>query len=86
MNNPMNLRIIVIDDNAAIHQDFKKILTVEETSEKFDELNQLFFGNEARDNAIGLPSFQIDTAIQGEEGVKLVQQALQKKNPMLLLL
>lgn len=84
MNTQTNLRIIVIDDNPAIHLDFKKILLVDKIDDKLDALNKVLFDSEQNEHSFGLPSFQIDTASQGLEGVERVQQALADKNPYAL--
>ena len=80
-----NLRIIVIDDNPAIHQDFKKILlTSDKKRHKLFELNKLLFDEQAEDPDPVLPMFQIDTAWQGEEGLAYVKHALAEGAPYAL--
>lgn len=82
----INLNIMIIDDNPAIHQDFIKILT---SSNVIDELNeydkQLFndddlivneFHTPITDNL--LPKFIFDTAFQGREGVEKIKKSLLK--------
>jgi CheY-like chemotaxis protein len=73
--------ILVIDDNQAIHEDFRKILSTTKTaSSKMDDFEAAFFGGSA---AASEPStkFEIDSAFQGQEGLKLVRQALQENRP-----
>lgn len=78
------LRIIVIDDNPAIHQDFKKILTLEKTSSALSKLNTLLFGSPIKESSIELPAFEIDIASQGKEGVERIESALNAGNPYAL--
>ncbi len=77
--------ILVIDDNTEIHHDFIKILT--KTTSAVDEIsNQLFGSSKIDTNApnIALPHFKIDTATQGQEGVKRIGQAIKENNPYAL--
>lgn len=73
-----NFRIIIIDDNPAIHQDFIKILKTDVSSE-FDNLSMEIFGK--KNEKEHLPNFEIDAVYQGEEGVKRIREALQQGNP-----
>lgn len=83
MINEGSLKIIVIDDNKAIHQDFIKILSFTEENKQSDVEKKLF-GDTSKKNKSILPHFQIDTALQGQEGVKLIQKAFKEGNPYAL--
>ncbi|MCF3649200.1 hybrid sensor histidine kinase/response regulator [Synoicihabitans lomoniglobus] len=80
-----NKRILVIDDNRAIHDDIRKILiksTSEETKDKdamFEDEKSLLFGESAP--KVEATSFEIDSAYQGEDGLKLVQAAAASGRP-----
>ncbi len=78
-------RIIVIDDNTAIHEDFKKILVKEtETDNELEDMESLLFGSDtdqARDSGI---RFEIDYATQGQEGLEMVRKANEEKKPFSL--
>src|ERR1700689_1425802 len=68
-------RILVIDDNPAIHEDFRKILTGGEKADAaISEAERAIFGdvNVAPDR----PSFEMDSAMQGQEGVERLRDAL----------
>lgn len=67
--------IIVIDDNPDIHNDFLKILKPEQSNQALDKLDQEIFG-QSKPTAL-LPSYEIDTALQGQEGVERIKQALE---------
>lgn len=79
MNQQDDYRILIIDDNPAIHQDFIKILTRGRSkSDKLHELDKQLFNEEVESD--NLPKFQIDTASQGEEGVQYIKKALEERN------
>lgn len=81
MNNLYDFRIIVIDDNIDIHNDFIKILTTNTVDDTlYTELDEKLFGNE-ESNAIKLPKFIIDTAMQGKEGFEKIKIAAEADKP-----
>lgn len=70
-----NRRILVIDDNEAIHEDFHKIMgkpTVDEGD--LWATASLLFGDSAA-QPTEVEGFDIDSAHQGQEGLALVQKA-----------
>jgi two-component system, sensor histidine kinase and response regulator len=81
-------RILVIDDNRDIHQDFQKIFrALREESAGFDQLESALFGSEtSRQPARNGPLFgvQLESAYQGEEGVQMAVQAALGGNPYLM--
>jgi len=78
--NDTNRRILVIDDNRAIHQDFRKILSSEWQSESvLGDAEAALFG-EASAQCV-LPSYEVDSAYQGQEGLEKVKQALKDGRP-----
>lgn len=81
----MTFRIIIIDDNPAIHQDFIKVLATRRRSPVLERLDEQLFGTapDQKDKFI-LPEFQIDTASQGKEGIEKIKIALQKGEPYAL--
>lgn len=68
-------RILVIDDNAAIHDDFRKVLgtPVVDGNSGVADLEAALF-DECEAAATG-PTYEIDTALQGREGLDKVRQA-----------
>ncbi len=81
-----NHRILVIDDNPEIHQDFRKVLgTVRDAgASELDSAEAAIFGDEsAAPPATELTGeeFEIDSAYQGQEGLKMVQRALEEGRP-----
>lgn len=43
--NNQNLRVLVIDDNTSIHEDFRKILQAKAGEENFDQARAKLFGD-----------------------------------------
>jgi diguanylate cyclase len=77
-----NRRILIIDDNASIHADFRKVLgaqTEHSAQAALDVLEANLFGGDAAVSA--RPNFEIDSAHQGKEGVAMVHQALSEGRP-----
>jgi len=73
--------VLVVDDNRAIHEDFLKILGGNAGgSSELLAAERLLLG-EAAASAPPRPTFRIDTALQGEEGVARVRQALKEDQP-----
>ena len=76
-------RILIIDDNASIHADFRKILGQEQDQNV--GLNrakaQLFGESPAASPRSG---FVIDSAFQGQEGLAMAKQAAEEGNPYAL--
>jgi CheY-like chemotaxis protein len=78
--NPLqNHRILVIDDNRAIHDDFRKILL---TSSSVDEHEAPLFGDLVENSQ--WPGFEIDSAYQGQEGLDLIEKSLREHRPYAL--
>jgi CheY-like chemotaxis protein len=76
-------RILVIDDNEAIHQDFRKIFAVKTDEDvALDEARAALFGSES--NTDNVPEFQLDSAFQGEEGLRMVRRAIAEGRPYAL--
>lgn len=78
------LRILIIDDNPEIHKDFNKILKMDPTKSELDEFEEKIFNSVRHDTDTILPQFQIDTASQGQEGFRCVEEALKEGNPYAL--
>lgn len=84
MSNPVikpHHRLLIVDDNQAIHEDFKKILTAP------DEAG--FEGMEAElfDDAPAVqrgPDYELNSAYQGQEALTMVEKALAEGRPYTL--
>ena len=77
-----NRRILVVDDNQAIHQDFRKILCAPPASTTLDAMEAALFGGAA--TAPVDPGFEVDSAFQGEEGLARVKAAVAEGRPYAL--
>ena len=76
-----NHRILVIDDNPSIHEDFRKILGPAnlKLAQQLDADEAALFGETA--HASRSWSFQIDSAFQGQEGLEKVRTAVANAVP-----
>ncbi len=83
MSNPNIHRILTIDDNPAIHEDFRKLFAEQgRDSEAFDALESVVFGGAAP--ASHVQPFDLDSASQGQEGLEKVKAALAAGRPYVL--
>jgi PAS domain S-box-containing protein len=72
----LHQRILVIDDNHAIHDDFRKILSKPEGLDAdMRAAEAMLFGTQQND------SFELDSAYQGEEGLQKVQRSILEGRP-----
>jgi diguanylate cyclase (GGDEF)-like protein/PAS domain S-box-containing protein len=80
-----NRRIIVIDDNRAIHEDFRKILVPAERSGDLDAAAEALFGQSANaQEGVAPVAFELDHAYQGAEGYSKIVEARQAGAPYAL--
>ncbi|HXC58348.1 MAG TPA: diguanylate cyclase, partial [Steroidobacteraceae bacterium] len=78
----VNRRVLVIDDNQSIHEDFRKVLAQPLVGEAaLDLLESELLGGTA---PVAAPQFELDSALQGDEGVRRVQKALDEGRPFAL--
>lgn len=77
-------RILVVDDNRSIHDDFKKILTraSESVDDELSALEAELFGTAAESEE--LTQFDLGHATQGKEGVELAREAVEAGDPYAL--
>ncbi len=71
-------RILVIDDNASIHDDYRKILAGQEAG-KVSDAEAALFGEQRP--TIERPTFDVDSAMQGRDGVERAREALAEGRP-----
>lgn len=75
-------RILIVDDTQNIHNDIKKILAPSSNSSDLDALVQEISGlAESESSPLAI---EIDSALQGDEGVDMVRQAKLDGNPYAL--
>ena len=75
-----NHRMLIVDDNTAIHADFRKILCpVNSGNAALNGMEEALFGDSPPvDDRI---NFELESAFQGQEALAMVQQALAEKRP-----
>jgi two-component system sensor histidine kinase/response regulator len=78
--NAKNLRILVIDDNRAIHEDFRKILGgARQPETDLDAMESGLFGSvEKKDSGV---QFELESAFQGQDGFAMVTKAIADGRP-----
>ena len=78
-----HFRVLVIDDTAAIHDDFRKILHPEMAAPpRLRAALSAVLG--PRENSASRKIFEVDCALQGQEGLALLRQARAEQRPYAL--
>lgn len=81
----VNQRILIVDDNTTIHEDFRKILSPTDFGEAdLNMIESAVFGDEQTSRS--MPEFELAFAAQGDGAVKLVEMGLQQGRPFALAL
>jgi len=76
-------RLLIVDDNPAIHEDFRKILGDQSsTQSRLANVEQALFGD--TDSVVKRACFRIESASQGQEALEMVLKALQQNDPYAL--
>jgi len=80
-NSNKNRRILIIDDNKSIHEDFLAILAAnQDQSTALNEAKAAIFGEKAPTPLLQEP-FEVDSAYQGQEGLELLRRSMQEERP-----
>jgi diguanylate cyclase (GGDEF)-like protein len=93
MNGPEPARILIVDDNRAIHEDYRKILACGpygplvmdpgSDSALLTDLERKLYGEAGRPRSAAL-EFRVDSAYDGQEALRLVEQAAAEQFPYCL--
>jgi CheY-like chemotaxis protein len=75
---PTNNRILIVDDNQAIHHDFHKILSPTSGLAELEAAEASMFGVEAK---VPMAAFQLESAYQGKEALELVRKSAAEQRP-----
>jgi PAS domain S-box-containing protein len=76
-------RILVVDDNPSIHEDFRKILGAKTAAEfHLEDVESALFG--PAEKSIERHGFRIDSACQGQEACEMVKKAVAEGDPYAL--
>lgn len=82
-------RILVIDDNPKVHEDFRKILVSSPDLQKdaLAALDEKIFSDEKSENKSSseYPSYDVEFASQGQEGLELIKKATEIGRPFSLM-
>ncbi len=79
----VSYRVLIVDDNPAIHEDFRKILcSVSDEDAAADELESLIFGSQAKTES--KVTFELDSAFQGQSALEKIKEALSEGRPYAL--
>ncbi len=79
-----NRRILIVDDNAAIHDDFRRILDPENTTDDIDLAAAALFGGPAAPRRPAEEPFELTFALQGDEALGHLQDARAAGRPFAL--
>ncbi len=77
-------RILIVDDNDAIHADFRKTLTAAATPSKLAGAKAALFGSDPAISGSATPQrmeFELDSALQGREALAKLEEALRAGRP-----
>lgn len=77
-----NRRILVVDDNEDIHEDFRRILQPQVDTAELDSLEAMLLGESSA--APKPPTFELTSAYQGAEALAKVRAALEAGTPFAL--
>ncbi len=82
--NAHHYRLLIVDDNVSIHRDIKKALNIKpsggDNDNAFDCLKAELFGKKKSSKNDG-PSYEPDSAFQGQDALNLVKKSLQDHAP-----
>lgn len=82
MANSSKRRILIVDDQQSIHQDYRKIIAQpDSTGSGLAAVEAELFGDMESEPERPGSLYEIDSAFQGEEAVALVQRSLEEGRP-----
>jgi len=70
-------KILIVDDTPSIHEDFRKILmtTDSSTGRDLDDMADSLFGTTKQNSVYKELEYELDSAYQGEEALKMIEKA-----------
>jgi CheY-like chemotaxis protein len=76
-------RVLIVDDSAQIHTDFRRVLLADSSRPALDALEDELFGATAARAPVSPPihRYEVDSAFQGWEAVDLVERARHDGRP-----
>lgn len=79
MKNDSAHRVLIVDDNRAIHEDFGKILTRSGVENDLALAEAAFLGDEFQTETV--VQYDLDHAFQGKEGLQMLKDAIAEGRP-----
>ncbi|HYE62630.1 MAG TPA: EAL domain-containing protein [Phycisphaerales bacterium] len=79
---PEHRRVLVVDDNPDIHEDFRKILAPPQTGGGIADLEAAIFGQPAA--PVEVERYDLSSAHQGQQALELLRQAKREGRPFAL--
>ncbi|MBL8233170.1 MAG: response regulator [Bryobacterales bacterium] len=77
-----NRRVLVVDDNPSIHEDFRKILCGDPELANLNAARAALFDDlDEQGGGLGSDVFEVDSADQGQTGLRMVEKALALGRP-----
>ena len=76
-----NRRVLIVDDQAAVHDDFQEILNKHEKKTASDDLAGAFLPVDTQDSMSYLPTFELRHASSGDEAYQIVKAAQEAGRP-----
>jgi diguanylate cyclase (GGDEF)-like protein len=80
MNRPEAARILIVDENRALHDEYRKILGSSESESAFTEQERRLHGEAGWLRSAAL-EFRLDSAYEGQEALRLVERASGEQFP-----
>ncbi|MDB9787017.1 hybrid sensor histidine kinase/response regulator [Bacteriovoracaceae bacterium] len=75
-------KILVIDDQKSIHDDFIRTFALEKDTSGYNALESQIFGNDNAEKKNDIPyKFSIDSAYQGKDGLEMIKNAIDRNEP-----
>jgi diguanylate cyclase (GGDEF)-like protein len=74
-------RVLIIDDNKAIHEDFRKILVPRQGSSALQSAKSALFGAAEPPASAPAAGFEVESAFQGQAGLEKLEQAMREDRP-----
>jgi signal transduction histidine kinase len=75
------IRVLVIDDNAAIHDDVRKILRTDGAPAALAAARDALFGGEGLASSASATGYEVTASGQGEDGLRILREALAAGRP-----
>ena len=79
---PLNTRVLIVDDQEEIHEDFREMLLPRRTAAASDDLVAAFLDRPGPAARPALPTFDLRHARTGEDGFDVVRQGRERNEPI----